>query len=364
MTQQRATSQLPMDRKRLDVAIVGAPNAGKSQLLNILTQSPVAAVSRKRHTTRGEILGVRTVENTQIVFKDTPGYLTASRAEEERLDMDLISSAVSELDDVDFTLIVVDAARKIRDQDRHSLVQLMNFAMRSKGRMEEDHFESKGTITIAPSVNDRPRFAIVLNKVDLVKPKSLLIDLAMEIGELADACMAEHFGKTLEFDALMELSPITFYISALKEIGTDDLWQHLVGMATPCGVWAAEPGQSTTMDVEDQIQELIREKIYRCLHREVPHSIRQVNRLFRRLPHGVIIHQDLVVFKKSHQKLVHGSAGRTLQKIQDSATRDLSKLFGCDVLLNLNVKVNKSKQRRNPQDFGLPDKQEINFTEM
>lgn len=346
-------------RQRLDVAIVGAPNAGKSQLLNVLTQSPVAAVSRKRHTTRGEILGVRTVENTQLVFKDTPGYLTPSGAQVEKLDRDLISNAVSDLEDVDFTLLVVDAARKLREHDRNALLQLIKFAMQSKGRLDEDHHDTP--LKLQGTVIDfsRPSFAVVLNKVDLVKPKSLLIDLAMEIGELVDECVVDHFGATPDFETLMKVSPTTFYTSALKEVGTADLLEYLLSMATPCRQWVVEEGQSTTMDPEEQVQELIREKIYRCLHREVPHSIRQVNRLFRRLPHGIIIHQDLVVFKKSHQNLVHGSTGRTLQRIQDSATRDLTKLFGCDVLLHLNVKLNKSKQHRDPQERGRPNNQEL-----
>jgi GTP-binding protein Era len=339
-------------RKRLDVAIVGAPNAGKSQLLNVLTNSPVAAVSRKRHTTRGEILGVRTVGDTQIVFKDTPGYLTESRAREEKLDQSLISNSVTELEDVDFTLLVVDAAKMLTDKDRHSLVQLMRYAMRSKGRIEEEVFDPEpGDDDDSTTLeDDRPKFAIVLNKVDLVKPKTKLLDIAIEIGELADECLIGQADEMPDFETMLKLAPTCFYVSALKEIGTDELLDDLLGLSTPCRVWAVEEGQSTTMAPEEQIIELIREKIYRCLHREVPHSIHQVNSLFRRLPQGMIIHQDLVVYSKSHQKLVQGSAGRTLQRIQDSATRDLSKLFGCDVVLQLKVKLNKSKQRRTAED--------------
>lgn len=83
----------------------------------------------------------------------------------------------------------------------------------------------------------------------------------------------------------------------------------------------------------------------------VPHSVLQVNRLFRKTEKRVIIHQDLVVFTKSHQKLVAGSGGRTLQRIQDSAAMDLKQLFGCDVSLRLHVKLNKSKQRRTAEDY-------------
>ena len=325
-------------RKRLDVSIVGAPNAGKSQLLNAITGSQVAAVSRKRHTTRSQILGVKTVGDTQIVFRDTPGYLVAS-PNAEKLDSALIQNAVSELDDVDFTLLVVDAAKTITEQDRRSLAQLIRYAMRSAGRIEEDfveHSKPEPRSSMAEEANERAKVSIVLNKVDLVRPKEKLIDLAMEIGDIADACSIEYTGKLPHFDTLLNLSPVSFYVSALKDIGIDGLVQHLCELATPCRVWVAEEGQSTTMEDIERVKEVIREKIYRQLHQEIPHSISQVNRLFKRIPQGIVIHQDLVVFKKSHQKIVNG---QSLQRIEDAATRDLSSIFQCDVVLQLKVKV-------------------------
>lgn len=347
---------LSTQRKRLDVAIVGAPNAGKSQLMNAITGTTVAAVSRKRHTTRVcGVLGVKTVGDKQIVFRDTPGYLTASRAKEEKLDATLIQNAAAELDDVDYTLVVVDAAKTLTENDRHSVAQLVRHAMRSTGRIEEDFVEGSSSESLASMTNranDGPKLAIVLNKVDLVRPKEQLLDLAMEIGEIADACLIDHAGELPDFDTLLKLSPVCFYVSALKEIGTSDLFQHLCEIATPCRVWTVEEeGQSTTMDDIERVHEVIREKIYRQLHREIPHSIGQVNRLCRRIPQGMLIHQDIVVFKKSHQKIVNG---RSLQRIEDSATRDLSKMFGCDVVLQLKVKV-ASKQKRAPYGSAVCD---------
>jgi len=328
-------------RKRLDVAIVGAPNAGKSQLLNAITGSPVAAVSRKRHTTRGEILGVKTLGNTQIVFRDTPGYLTSSRATEEKLDTTLIQNAVSELDDVDYTLLVVDAAKVVTEEDRKAISQLIRYAMRSKGRIEED-FDDDSTIESVPTLvglpDHRPKLAIVLNKVDLVKPKENLLDVAVQLGELADECLMDHIGKVPDFDTILTQSPVCYYVSALKDIGVDDLFQHLCELATPCRVWAVEEaGQSTSMDDLERVEEVIREKIYRQLHREIPHSIGQINRLYKRIPEGgLLIHQDLIVSRKSHQKIING---QSLQRIEDAATRDLCKVFRCDVILQLKVKV-------------------------
>jgi GTP-binding protein Era len=150
------------------VAIVGAPNAGKSQLLNSLTQSKVAAVSRKRHTTRTDVLGARTVGDTQIVFKDTPGFLRLENAKEERLDRDLIATAAAEMQHVDYSLLVVDSVRTLKENYRHALVQLMVGAINSRGRIEEyDDETSEETKDISEDVHEREeksKFAIVLNK--------------------------------------------------------------------------------------------------------------------------------------------------------------------------------------------------------
>jgi len=356
-------------RRRLDVAIVGPPNAGKSQLINILTQSPVAAVSRKRHTTRSDLLGARTIGNTQIAFKDTPGFMRIENAKEERLDRDLIATAAAEMQDVDFTLLVLDSARALSDNYRHALVQLMIGAINSKGRIEES-FEEEETDEILSLIendrarrggesdgNDKGKFAIVLNKVDLVKPKSKLIDLAMDVGSIADTCLKDHFtkyGKKLDFDAMLEHSPIVFYVSALKEDGTDDILDHLVSLATPSKEWAVQPGKATNMTTLEQVQEVIREKIYRSCHREVPHCVQQINRMFRKIPKkGVIIHQDLVVFTKSHQKLVLGTGGRTLERIKESALVDLRKMFGCDVSLHLHVKKKTGRRGDIGSEYSL-----------
>ena len=131
-----SSSNKSSEKRRLDVAIVGLPNAGKSQLLNMLTQSNIAAVSRKRHTTREGILGARTVDDTQIVFVDTPGFLRVSSAKQEGLVRDLTATAMSEMKDVDYTMVVIDAAKKLTDDVKEALVNLMLKALRAGGRIE------------------------------------------------------------------------------------------------------------------------------------------------------------------------------------------------------------------------------------
>ena len=185
MRQPKQTKIEPKRKERLDVAIVGAPNAGKSQLLNALCGSTVAAVSRKRHTTRNGILGARTVNNEQqLVFVDTPGFMRYKSARKEGLTRELMTSAESEMTDVDYTLVVIDSARKLDDDLKESLVTLMLKAAASQGRIEataglEDDDEdsvvdSEGRAEDEDEVRQevvREKFAIVLNKVDLVEPK-------------------------------------------------------------------------------------------------------------------------------------------------------------------------------------------------
>jgi GTP-binding protein Era len=357
---------LQEQRKRLDVAIVGLPNAGKSQLLNVLTQSTVAAVSRKRHTTRDEILGARTVDNTQLVFLDTPGFLRYDHARKEGLDRDIAATATAELDNVDFTLLVVDAARRMTDDYRESLIELMLRALQSKGRTElsieeEDDNDSQEPSTIAQLEQEdvvRSRFAVVLNKCDLVKPKFELIDVAEYLGGMAEECV-KYRGQTVEKqevdvkldeEDVEDMLPYFFYTSAVKEEGVDDVLNFLLEQATPSTSWEVEAGESSMQSPEERVEEVIREKIYRCLHKEVPYAIRQNNRLFQVVKDksgnpGLLIHQDLIVRSKSHQELVFGGEGKTLERIRETAERDMKTLFKCEVVLQLHVKMLKKRQR-------------------
>jgi GTP-binding protein Era len=370
---------LEEQKKRLDIAIVGLPNAGKSQLLNVLTQSTVAAVSRKRHTTRDEILGARTVDNTQLVFMDTPGFLRYDHARKEGLDRDITSTAPAEIDNVDFTLLVVDAARHMTDSYRESLIELMLRALKSKGRREvtideedeeEDDDDNEGPRTMDPSTiaqlvqENSARFAVVLNKCDLVNQKLDLIDVAEYLGGMSEECV-KYSGQTVDDqtiegqegdvkvdeDAIEAMLPYFFYTAAVKEEGVDDVLNFLLEKATPCTEWEVEAGESSMQTPEERVEEVIREKIYRCLHREVPYKIRQNNRLFQVVKDpksdkpGLLIQQDLIVRSKSHQQLVFGGAGQTLERIRETAERDLKILFKCEVVLQLHVKMLKKRQR-------------------
>lgn len=377
------TKSTPL-RKRLDVALVGAPNAGKSQLLNSLIGSKVAAVSRKRHTTRTGILGARTFDDTQLVFIDTPGFLHHKMGVKEGV-RKLLGVASAEMECADFTLLVVDAARNLEEDMKRTLISLIFLALRSRGRNEDD-FRVGETSDTAPRGNaPLNKFAVVVNKVDLVNPKEKLLVVAHDVGSMAESCIRrlleqrrnpskvalgdlvddvlqnyseeEGFDKVHEDDIALfaEIAPEFLFTAAIKkdDEGIDDVLGLLLERATLSRDWIVDPDSPTGMSPVEQAEEIIREKIYRCLHREVPHSVTQQNRMFRLIEPNksnsdstavnlLRIHQDLIVRTKSHQKLVLGSGGKTLERIRSTAVQDLEEAFECEVDLNLNVRISTS----------------------
>ena len=143
-----------------------------------------------------------------------------------------------------------------------------------------------------------------------------------------------------------DIFPPIFYTNALDGEGVEDILGHLQQLATPCRVWAVEAGQPTIMSPLERIEEVIREKIYRTLHQEIPHAVNQVNRLFVEREGGIVeIQQDLVVKSKSHYAII---SGRSLATIQQMAQRELEKAVFPDtkVVLHLHLKLNKGQHDR------------------
>jgi GTP-binding protein Era len=216
------------------------------------------------------------------------------------------------------------------------------------------------------------KFALVLNKVDLIKPKSELIDIAQRFGTLADRVVMEKIQQqqrqqqqqkqqstteknNMETEDDEDWMPEIFYTCAKqghKDEGVQDVLQYLLDQATPNEWLLPSAHQVTPMDYKARVEEIIREKIYRTLHRELPHQIKQRNRQLELIrgdsPQSSImmIQQDLMVYTKSHQNLLHNShKSGNLQRIHDTALPELRQLFQCEVLLSLNVKLIKRNRR-------------------
>jgi len=297
---------------------------------------------------------------------DTPGFLRFQSARQEGLMRDLVATAGSEIDAADYTLIVIDAAKRIDPDLREALAVLMQRALKAQGR--EELISEDESIEPNEDPNEsrsKERFGIVLNKVDLVHPKSNLIDIATDMGDMAEAIIRSDFTKQKEYnkedieEMLEDAAPSFFYTNAKDNEGVDDIVRHLMTTATPSKQWPLAEDHVTEMSNLERVEEVIREKLYRCLHREVPHQVTQINRIFQPIKEeetgetkAIRIDQALVVRTKSHLRLVMGSRGRTLERIKESAERDLADMFGCDVLLDLRVKHTRSKQHRGVEDGG------------
>ena len=330
------------------------------------------------------ILGARTLDDTQLVFIDTPGFLHHKMGVKEGV-RKLLGEASAEMEAADFTLVVVDAARKLEEDMKRTLITLMFLALRSKGRNEDA--VRVGEVSINPKQNDvLNKFAVVINKCDLVKPKEKLLGVADDVEGMAYSCIRRllqqrrspskvrlgdlvdsvfhNYAEEEGFEGIHDddittfaaVTPEFYFTEAIKkdDEGVDDVLGLLLDRATPSNEWIVDPESTTGMSPVEQVEEIIREKLYRCLHREVPHCVQQQNRMFRLIEPDkgkdgpsdrnkplLRIHQDLVVRTKSHQRLVMGSGGKTLERIRSTALRDLEEAFECEVDLNMNVRITK-----------------------
>ena len=229
--------------KRLDVVIVGSPNVGKSVLLNCMIDSKLAATSRKRHTTRSEILGVFNFENTQLAFYDTPGYVNEARA--LKSDLKAYSNiAADSMSRADVVLLVVDAARC------RSLYYHDTFAELVKMGIE----------------NCKKELILVLNKVDLVEPKTELLDTTRILISLINGVRLDP-----KFQHLASLDTTTFMISAQNNDGVVDIKNYLLSLAEyKPWILGADEGVSD-LSTNERVEQMILEKLLHHVHEEIPY---------------------------------------------------------------------------------------------
>ncbi len=291
---------MPDDATRCGiVSVLGAPNAGKSTLVNRLVGAKVSIVSPKVQTTRIRVRGVALHDNTQIVYVDTPGIFVPKR----RLDRAMVDAAWSGTADADVLLLLVDVKRGI----------------------------DKDTRRIAEGLKERGVAAtLVLNKVDTVRREALLA-LAEELNELAS------FERT-------------FMISALNGSGVQDL-EDALAERMPEGPWLFPEDEISDLPQRLLAAEMTREKAYLYLHQELPYALSVETESWEDFDNGSArVEQAIVVARDSHKGIVVGKGGQMIKRIRAEAQEELAELLGRQVHLFVRVKV-REKWADDPGHF-------------
>jgi GTPase len=325
----RATRKYPglHDRKekRLDVVLLGNPNAGKSVLLNELLQTKLAATSRKRQTTRTKILGVFNYHKTQLAFYDIPGFVPshAMGKEEVRRLRQIITSTVALADVV---VLVIDAAKACNHIDIHDYSEMIRMAF--DGASQE--------------------VILVLNKVDLVTPKSKLLDVTYDIVSIINGVKLGPEGAQ---EAMLDTT--TFMVSATENDGVIDLKNYLLAAAKP-KQWVI-PAHSrnavTNIPDEERVEEMVREMLLDHTHEEVPYVAGITCQSIRSMtPQKLRVDVDILVDNHRQQRIVVGDKGRTLVKIRQTAVEALEGIFNKTVILYLWVKIRSKHAEENDEE--------------
>ena len=273
------------------VALIGAPNVGKSTLVNALVGSKVTIVSRKVQTTRALIRGIVIDNNAQIILVDTPGIFAPKR----RLDRAMVSTAWSGAHDADLVCVLLDA----------------------KAGLDE---EADGILAKVAGVGHEK--ILVLNKIDLVPREKLL-------------ALAKAANDRLAFAE-------TFMVSALSGDGVDDL-RRALGEKVPAGTFLYPEDQMSDAPMRQLAAEITREKIYRKLHQELPYqSTVETDSWTERKDNSVRIEQTIFVERESQRKIVLGKGGAAIKAIGAEARKEIAEILGVGVHLFLFVKVREN----------------------
>ena len=271
------------------VAVIGAPNAGKSTLVNALVGQKVAIVSPKAQTTRTRLMGVAIAGEAQILLLDTPGIFEPRR----RLDRAMVAAAWGGATEADLIALVVDA---------------------------ETGFTRRIEPMLDRIAERREPKILILNKVDLVRKEALLE-------------LVTQFSERLSFEEI-------YMVSAATGDGVADLKQALAARV-PEGPWHFPEDQVSDATDRMMAAEITREQLYHQLHAELPYaSAIETEKYEERKDGSVVIHQQILVARDTQKAIVLGKGGARIKQIGEAARRELTEAFGRKVHLFLHVKVN------------------------
>lgn len=275
-------------KKSCVIALVGKPNVGKSSLLNALIGERISIVTHKVQTTRSNIRGILNIQNTQLIFIDTPGLFKAARP----LEKALVKNAVRSFDEANIICVLFDVKKLALD----SLEPLKNYLKTSKKKC----------------------YAI-LNKIDVIEKSKLL--------EITKQLSSEHLFEEI------------FMLSALKGDGLEHFKEFLVKKAK-VGEWLFDEDQLTDVPMRSIAEEITREQAFLLLHNELPYSLKiETDNWEEKKGDSVKIHQTLFVLKESQKIIALGKQGIKIKEISRRSRLRIEKLIGKKTHLFLHVKV-------------------------
>jgi GTP-binding protein Era len=277
-----------MNKKIGYACLIGAPNSGKSTLLNALVNQKISAVTHKVHTTRDNIKGIVSKDNAQLIFIDTPGYLKNPKY---KLEKSITKKSLQEIKNVDFICIIVDVAKK--NCLNNPLIDVTYF-------------------------NSQENLIIIFNKVDLVKDKNQLLLLAQE-------------AKAKGFNNI-------FMISAINNKGVTDFLNYLI-TNSPEGEWHYNEDEVTDRSIKQIAEDITMEQLYKFLNKEIPYNLKVETESWKETQNDITIHQVITVLKDSQKKIILGTNGENIKKISIISKREIEKLTDKKIHLYLFIKV-------------------------
>ena len=293
-----ANVQIPSNLKARAgfAALIGAPNAGKSTLMNCIVGAKVSIVTPKVQTTRSRIRGIAMFEDSQVIFIDTPGIFKPKR----RLDRAMVNAAWQGTEEADVTLLLHDSARNSLDEETKAIV--------------------KQIIKIKYDFPKR-KFALILNKIDLTEPENLL-------------GRASQLSQMLEFDKI-------FMISAEKGKGVKDLLKWLAEQM-PKSPFLFDPDDLSDLPQRQLAAEILREKLFINLHQELPYLLTVETDSWQEKDDGSAeIHASIYVAREGHRGIILGKKGQSIRRIGQSARLELEAMFERRIHLFIHVKYRK-----------------------
>ena len=294
------------EKKTAFIAIVGRPNVGKSSILNKLLGQKIAIVSDKPQTTRTRIMGVLTIDETQLVFTDTPGF----HRPKTKLGEKMVKAVSDSISGVDLCLFVIESEGDLRETELELI---------------EKFKQQKMPVVLA------------INKIDTLEDKTVLMKRIMDMTQLYD------------FEAIVP-------VSAVKNDGLDALTDELIKQAIPSENFFPE---DTLTDQPERVivSEIVREKMLRLLDKEIPHGVAVAVEKMRERSDKDLIDIETTIYceRESHKGIIIGKKGATLKRISTYARQDMEKFFGCQINLQCWVKVKDDWRNREGliHNFGL-----------